>query len=127
MPHDALVQTMRQKQIPCDAIILDLYWFDYMGDIAWDFVDWPNPFQMMQDFLNDGMKTIVITEPYIVEYSSNFSTAISNNYFTFDQQNNPVLIPNWWSCGCNAGLLDLTNPSAKQWWWNKHPASGEMN
>ena len=118
----SMVQTMRQKQIPCDAIILDLYWFEYMGDIAWDFVDWPNPFQMMQDFLNDGMKTIVITEPYIVEYSSNFSTAISNHYFTFDQQNNPVLIPNWWSCGCNAGLLDLTNPSAKQWWWNKHPA-----
>ena len=118
----SLVQTMRQKQIPCDAIVLDLYWFEYMGDIAWDFVDWPNPFQMMQDFLNDGMKTIVITEPYIVEYSSNFSTAISNNYFTFDQQNNPVLIPNWWSCGCNAGLLDLTNPSAKQWWWSKHPA-----
>ena len=118
----SLVQTMRQKQIPCDAIVLDLYWFEYMGDISWDFVDWPNPFQMMQDFLNDGMKTIVITEPYIVEYSSNFSTAISNNYFTFDQQNNPVLIPNWWSCGCNAGLLDLTNPSAKQWWWSKHPA-----
>ena len=118
----SLVQTMRQKQIPCDAVILDLYWFEYMGDIAWDFVDWPNPFQMMQDFLNDGIKTIVITEPYIVEYSSNFSTAISNNYFASDQQSNPVLIPNWWSCGCNAGLLDITNPAAKQWWWSKHPA-----
>ncbi len=118
----SLVQTMREKQIPCDAIILDLYWFEYMGDIAWDFVDWPNPFLMMQDFLNDGMKTIVITEPYLIEYSSNFSTAISNNYFAFDQQGNPVLIPNWWSCGCYAGLLDLTNPAAKQWWWNKHPA-----
>jgi alpha-glucosidase (family GH31 glycosyl hydrolase) len=117
-----LVQTMRQEQIPCDAVVLDLYWFKYMGDISWDFVSWPDPFQIMQDFLNEGIKTIVITEPYIIEYSSNFSAAVSNNYLAFSQPGNPVLIPNWWSCGCDAGLLDLTNPAAKQWWWSKHPA-----
>jgi len=119
----SMVQTMRQKEIPCDAIILDLYWFEHMGDIAWDFVNWPNPFTMMQDFLNDGIKTINITEPYIVEYSSNFQTAYNNGYLTFNSQGQPYLIPGWWSCGgCNAGLLDITNPDAQQWWWNKHPA-----
>jgi len=118
----ALVQTMRQKQIPCDAVILDLYWFEDVGDISWDFVDWPNPFMMIQDFLDVGIKTIVITEPYIVENSSNYFTALFNDYFTFDTQGNPVIIPDWWSCNCYAGLLDLTNPAAKQWWWNKHPA-----
>lgn len=84
-------------------------------NIAWDYTAWPDPFQMMQNFLSEGIKTIVITEPYIVEYSSNFSTAVSNNYFAFNSQGVPVLISNWWSCGCNAGLLDLTNPAAKQW------------
>jgi alpha-glucosidase (family GH31 glycosyl hydrolase) len=77
----------------------------------------------MQDFLNGGIKTINITEPYIVEYSSNFQTAYNNGYFTFNSQGQPALIPGWWSCGgCNAGLLDITNPDAQQWWWNKHPA-----
>jgi alpha-glucosidase (family GH31 glycosyl hydrolase) len=93
-----------------------------MGDISWNFTSWPDPFQMMQNFLSEGIKAIVITEPYITEYSLNFSTAVSNNYFAFSQPGHPVLIPNWWSCGCNAGLLDLTNPSAKEWWWSKHPA-----
>lgn len=117
-----MVQTMRQKEIPCDAIILDLYWFENMGDISWNFVSWPDPFKMMQDFLSNGIKTIVITEPYIVEYSSNFQTAYYNGYFTFDSQGHPALISGWWSCGgCNAGLLDITNPAAQQWWWNKHP------
>ncbi len=117
-----MIQTMRQKQIPCDAVILDLYWFEHMGDIAWNFVDWPNPFAMMQDFLDDGIKTIVITEPYIVEYSSNFQTALNNGYLAFNSQGQPVLLNGWWSCGgCNAGLLDITNPAAQQWWWNKHP------
>lgn len=119
----SMIQTMRQKEIPCDAIILDLYWFNQMGDISWDFSNWPDPFTMMQDFLDDGIKSIVITEPYIVEYSSNFQTAYDNGYLGFDSQGQPLLIPNWWSCGgCDAGLLDITNPNARQWWWDMHPS-----
>ncbi|MCH7516487.1 MAG: hypothetical protein IIB08_05115 [Bacteroidetes bacterium] len=115
------VQTLRQRKIPSDAIILDLFWFKNMGDISWDFTKWSDPFQMMTDFLDDGMKTIVITEPYIVEYSPNFQPAIANNFLASNSSGQPYLLPGWWSCGCNAGLLDLTNPSARQWWWDKHP------
>ena len=118
----SIVQTMRQKEIPCDAIILDLYWFNQMGDIIWNFPIWPSPYQMMQDFLDEGIKTIVITEPYIVEYSTKFQTAYNKGYLGFDDQGQPLLIPNWWSCGgCYAGLLDITNPEARQWWWSYHP------
>ncbi|OGU77563.1 MAG: hypothetical protein A2V93_12440 [Ignavibacteria bacterium RBG_16_34_14] len=117
-----IVQTMRLKEIPCDAIVLDLYWFQHMGDITWNFVNWPNPFQMMSDFFDEGIKTIVITEPYIIEYSNNFPAASSNNYLATNSQGNPYLIGGWWSCGCNAGLLDITNPSARNWWWNLHPS-----
>ena len=115
------VQTLRQRKIPSDAIILDLFWFKNMGDISWDFTKWSDPFQMMTDFLDDGMKTIVITEPYIVEYLPNFQPAIANNFLASNSSGQPYLLPGWWSCGCNAGLLDLTNPSARQWWWDKHP------
>lgn len=116
-----VVQTIRQKHIPCDALVIDLYWFTHMGDIAWNFASWPDPFQMMIDFLDQGIKTVLITEPYIVQYSSNFQTAYANNYFTFNSQGIPVLLPNWWSCNCDAGLIDFTNPEAVQWWWSKHP------
>jgi alpha-glucosidase (family GH31 glycosyl hydrolase) len=118
----AMVQTMRQKEIPGDAIVLDLYWFEYMGDISWNYSDWPNPEQMMQDFLADGFKTIVITEPYIIEHSTNFPDAIANGYFAHNSLDQPYLFTNWWSCNCDAGLLDISNPEAQTWWWNKHPA-----
>ncbi|MBI5214226.1 MAG: DUF5110 domain-containing protein [Ignavibacteriae bacterium] len=119
----SMIQTMRDKQIPCDAIILDLYWFQHMGDISWKSSAFPNPFQMMSDFLGQGIKTIVITEPYIIEPSSNYSAAASNGYLgKFSQNGSPFVLANWWSCNCNAYLLDLTNPAAQQWWWNKHPA-----
>jgi len=117
-----MVETMREKQIPCDAIVLDLYWFEHMGDLAWNLSDWPDPGQMMQEFLAEGFKTIVITEPYIVEYSGNFSTAAANDYLAFDSQGEPYLLGGWWSCNCDAGLLDITNPAAREWGWSRHPA-----
>ena len=116
------VQTFRSLGIPCDAIVLDLYWFLNMGDLSWNRTLWTDPFKMMSDFLSVGMRTIVITEPYIVSLSSNFQDAYANGYFAKNPQGQPYLLPNWWSCGCNAALFDMTNPSAQSWWWAKHPA-----
>jgi alpha-glucosidase (family GH31 glycosyl hydrolase) len=116
-----LVQTMRSKKIPCDAIILDLYWFDHMGDLTWYHQNFPQPFQMMADFLTEGIKTVVITEPYITELSLNFSEGVAGGYFTKDQLGNTYLLENWWSDGSHAALLDISDPDAQTWWWNKHP------
>ena len=116
-----MVQTMRQKQIPCDAIVLDLYWYSRMGDVTWNLSSWPDPFQMMRDFLSAGIKTIVITEPYLTNNSTWFAEAYALGYFAKTSAGVPYSLSNWWSCGCPAALLDLTNPDAAAWWWSKHP------
>ncbi len=118
---EAMIQTMRSDKIPCDAIILDLYWFKNMGDASWDLSNWQNPNQMMKNFLSEGIKTIAITEPYITSGSINYSYAISNGYFAKNQTGGTYILNNWWSCGCNAALIDMTNPSAQSWWWSKYP------
>ena len=118
----AMTQIMRQEQIPCDAVIIDIYWFNQMGDISWNSSAFPNPQQMMSDLLTDGFKTIVITEPYIVQYSLNFPEAVSGNHLAVNTLGQPFLLHNWWACGCDAGLIDLTNPATQSWWWNKHPS-----
>lgn len=115
-----MIQRMRNDSIPCDAIILDLYWFQNMGDLSWNTTLWPNPNQITSDFLKNGFKTIVITEPYITQNSSNFSDASNQDYLAKNSTNQTYVLNNWWSCGCNAGLLDITNPSARNWWWSKY-------
>ncbi|MCL4510346.1 MAG: DUF5110 domain-containing protein [Bacteroidetes bacterium] len=115
-----MIQRMRNDSIPCDAIILDLYWFQNMGDLTWNINSWPNPSQITSNFLSQGFKTIVITEPYIVQPSINFSTADADGYLAKNSSNQSYILPNWWSCGCNAGLLDITNPAAQSWWWSKY-------
>ncbi len=116
-----MVRIMRLKHIPCDAIVLDLYWYKNMGDLQWDQTNFPNPYQMMDNFYSQGIKTITITEPYFVESSSNYSEASADGYFAKDNNGKTYTISNWWSCeGCNAALLDISNPTAQKWFWNKY-------
>ncbi|MDP1678427.1 MAG: glycoside hydrolase family 31 protein [Bacteroidota bacterium] len=124
----SIVQTMREKEFPCDAIVLDLAWFKHMGDISWDETAWPNHETMITDFLSNGIKTIMITEPYIIDLSHNFAEADKNGFLAKDSTGRTQLLEKWWSCGgCNSALLDLTNPKAQAWWWNKHPSSFGKN
>lgn len=120
-----IVKTLREKNFPCDAIVLDLAWFKHMGDISWDEEAWPNHEKMVQDFKLTGIKTILITETYLVEPSHNFKFALDNGFFTKKSDGTPYFLPNWWSCGfgCNAALLDMTHPEARKWWWSLHPGS----
>lgn len=118
-----IVSTMRSKRIPCDAVVLDLAWFRNMGDIAWDTSAFPAHETMVTDFLSQGMKTILITEPYLVSVSKNYPAAVKNGFLARNPDGSPHLMPQWWSCGCDAALLDLTNPDAAKWWWSVHPAA----
>lgn len=114
----AAVDSMRSRQIPCDGLILDLYWFNSMGDLSWNPAVFPNHNQMVADFLARGIKTINITEPYVVQGSSNFGAGTASGYFGKNYSGSTYLISNWWSCGCNAALVDITNPASRAWWWN---------
>lgn len=117
-----IVKTIRAEKIPCDAIVLDLAWFEHMGDVSWDLSRWPQHESMVSEFAATGIKTILITEPYIVQPSRNFREADSLGYLAKDSSGRTYLLENWWSCrGCNAALVDLTDPGAQRWWWNKHP------
>jgi alpha-glucosidase (family GH31 glycosyl hydrolase) len=119
-----IVHTMRARAFPCDAIVLDLAWFERMGDLSWNESAWPHHETMLTDFLSLGIKTILITEPYIVRPSLNFDEAEAKGYLAKDSTGRTFLLDKWWSCGgCSASLLDLTNPEVQHWWWDKHPAA----
>ena len=76
--QDAVEGTIRKfedAKIPVDAIILDLYWFGKtikgtMGNLEWDKENFPNPDKMIADLNAKNIKTILITEPFILSTSS---------------------------------------------------------
>ncbi len=117
---ESIVNTFLQKNIPLDAIILDLYWFGWgnMGNMTWDKSNWNDPVGMMLNFKSKGVKTIVISEPYINVSSFNFSIADENKFFAFDSTGKTYIFQNFWATP--SSLLDLTNPQAQVWWWEKY-------
>jgi alpha-glucosidase (family GH31 glycosyl hydrolase) len=119
---ETMVRTMRARGIPADGIILDLYWFDNMGDLEWNIDVFPNPQGMVADFLSRGFKTILITEPYFNEFSQYYRelTGPLGDFVGRNWLGEPYLLDGWWSCNCDAVLLDITNPGARQWLWDRY-------
>lgn len=114
-----VVTQMQQQDFPLSALVLDLFWFGSpatMGNLNWDNTRFPNPVGMMTDWRNGGVKTILITETYFTQNSSNFSSAVANNYFATTSTGQPFIIGGFWA-GSSA-LLDLTKPSVRPWFMN---------
>jgi len=119
-----VVDTLRQRGFPVDAVVLDLHWFEHMGDLAWNRDAWPTPFRMMRDFDARGVQTVAITETYISGPSDLYQPAIDGGHVGTNASGDALKIPDWWSCpdGCPAVLADMTRPETRDWWWSKHPA-----
>lgn len=110
-----VVNTFRQKRIPLDGLILDLFWFTNMGDFQWELSRFLDPSQMINDLLSQGVRTILITEPYIMTNSFNYNPAANNGYLGQNQSGQTYILPNFWYG--SAALLDYTNPQAQAWCW----------
>lgn len=115
-----MIETMRKRRIPCDAIILDLYWFGQpsdMGRLSWNLRSWPDPAKMIADFRALGFRTILIEEPYVTTSLGNFMEGAYRGCFGKNSLGDPYVFRMWAGM---AGLVDFTNPDACRWWWSKH-------
>ncbi|MDZ7776542.1 MAG: glycoside hydrolase family 31 protein [Bacteroidales bacterium] len=114
-----VVEQMQNSGFPLDALVLDLYWFGspgQMGNLSWDYSRFPDPEQMIDDFEDDGIKTILITEPYFTVESNHFDELSDQGYLATQPSGDPFVLYGFWAG--DAGLLDVTNPDARNWMWD---------
>jgi len=120
---DSIVNLMHEKHFPIDAIILDFYWFGdsikgTMGRLAWYKPQWPHPKEMIAKFRKEGVKTILITEPYILDTLKNFYIADSLHILATDSLGKTYINHEFYF-GPGA-LIDIFNPKARQWFWQQY-------
>ncbi|MGL2965072.1 TIM-barrel domain-containing protein [Flavobacterium sp. XGLA_31] len=113
------IKKFEQNQIPVDAIILDLYWFGKevkgtMGNLDWDKDKFPNPDKMIADLNAKGVKTVLITEPFILTTSSKWEEAVSKNILVTDKTGKPAT---WDFYFGNTSVVDIFKPEGKNWFW----------
>lgn len=118
-----IVNQMIEEDFPIDAIIIDFYWFGdnimgHMGRLDWFWPNWPDPVGMIEDFRKKGVKTILITEPYIIDTLENFRITAELDLLATDSLGNAYVNREFYFG--DAGLIDIFKPEARQWWWEQY-------
>ncbi len=114
------VQKFFDEGIPLDAVIIDIYWFgkdifNHMGNLEFYRDSFPTPYKMMDDFKNQGVKTILVTEPFILTTSKKWNEAVYRKVLATDRYGKPKT---WDFYFGNTGLIDIYKPYAEKWFWN---------
>ncbi|MFD0863538.1 TIM-barrel domain-containing protein [Sungkyunkwania multivorans] len=109
-----------EAEIPVDAIILDLYWFGkdikgHMGNFEFERDSFPTPKKMIKDLAQKGVKTLLITEPFILSTSKNWDEAVEKKILGTDSIGMPYRYDFYFG---NTGLIDIYKKDGKDWFWN---------
>ncbi len=122
------IEKFKQDNIPVDAVILDLYWFGHeikgtMGNLEFVRDSFPDPEQMMEKLAQQGVKTILVTEPFILTTSKKWEEAVAEEVLATDKAGKPFKYDFYFG---NTGLIDIFKPKAQDWFWNIYASLIEM-
>ncbi len=117
-----VVRRFRDADIPLDVVILDLYWFGpdikgHMGRLDWDRNAFPTPEDMIADFSADGVRTIAITEPFILSTSDRWQDAVDGGVLARNAAGDPKTFNFYFG---NTGLVDVFDERARDWFWRPY-------
>lgn len=124
---EAVAREMRERQIPCDGLILDLYWFRRMGELDWDEEAFPDPLGMLRDLHRAGFRVVVIEEPYVLVGTRVFEEGRARGFLVRRPEadgGDPYTFPFW--AGGDAALVDFSHPEARRWWAAEHERLARM-
>jgi len=119
-----VVARFKAANIPLDAVVLDIYWFGpdikgHMGKLDWDRDAWPNPEAMIAEFAADGIKTLAVTEPFILSSSTRWQDAVDNDVLARTPTGEPRRFDFYFG---NTGLIDIFDARARDWFWKPYEA-----
>ncbi|MFD3390110.1 glycoside hydrolase family 31 protein [Alteromonas macleodii] len=114
-----VIDTFNTQDIPVDAVVLDLYWFGkdikgHMGNLSWDTAAFPEPEKMISELRAQDVKTVLITEPFILTTSKQWESAVANNALAQDDDGAPYTFDFYFG---NTGLVDVFSEAGQDWFW----------
>lgn len=125
---EATIKAFKDEKIPVDAVILDLYWFGKdikgtMGNLKVHKDSFSDAKQMIKDFNDQGVKTIFITEPFVLTTSNRWYEASNLGVLAKDSVGNPFKFDFYFG---NTGLIDIYNPKGEKWFWEIYKELADM-
>ena len=114
------INKFKDLNVPVDAVILDLYWFGKtitgtMGNLEVFRDSFPDFEGMISRLKVKGVKTITITEPFVLTTSNRWKEAVKEQVLATDSLGKPYTYDFYFG---NTGLIDIYNPKGASWFWS---------
>ena len=114
------IAKFQEENIPVDAVILDLYWFGKtvqgtMGNLEVDTDSFPDMKGMISNLKDKGVKTVLITEPFVLSNSKKWKEADQKQILAKDSVGNSAKYNFYFG---NTGIVDIYKKEGKEWFWN---------
>ncbi|GJM32542.1 MAG: alpha-glucosidase [Saprospiraceae bacterium] len=105
----------RERQIPCDAIYLDIDYMNGYRCFTWNKSYFPDPPKMIADLAEKGFQTVVMIDPGIRvdENYEVYKEGIEKDLFCRRTSGEVMKGPVWPSV---CAFPDFTNPATRAWW-----------
>ncbi|RQG95360.1 TIM-barrel domain-containing protein [Natrarchaeobius chitinivorans] len=119
---EGVADEIRSREFPCDVFNLDPPWLrpEHLCDLVWDEESFPDPEGMIDDLHDDGFKLCLWEYPYLLSQTDAFDEAYENGYLVSNSDGEPYLLTRLSWASDRGGIVDFTNPDAREWWKDKH-------
>ena len=121
----SFIQGMAERDLPLHVFHFDCFWMKeyHWCNFEWDERRFPDPQEMLKRLKDRGLHVSLWINPYIAQRSPLFAEGMQNGYL-LKKPNGDVWQTDKWQAGM--GIVDFTNPSARQWYGDKLRALIDM-
>jgi len=113
-----VANTYRQKKYPLDVMVVDWFYWTRMGQMDINPAEFPDPDGMNKQLHDMGMESIISIWPRYETSGRYFNELDAKGYLLKDKEGKSVDgLP--FRSDRTGGLIDATNPKARQWFWEK--------
>jgi len=111
----AIADEFRAREIPCDALYLDIDYMDGFRCFTWDATRFPEPKRLLDDLRVRGFETVVMIDPGIKEDPDYFvyREGLEKNMFVRTADGEVAKAPVWPGF---CAYPDFTHPDVRAWW-----------
>lgn len=122
------IRKFKELAIPVDAVILDIFWFGkdiqgHMGNLEFLRDSFPEPEKMIKNLKHQGIKTTLISEPFVLTTSNRWEEAVKEDVLAKDAQGNPYTYDFYFG---NTGIIDVYSQKGRSWFWNIYKEIDKM-
>ncbi len=112
-----IARKMREEDIPCDVIHLDIDYMDEFKVFTWGKDKFPNPEKTLKELKENGFKVVTIIDPGVKKELGYkiFDEGIKNGYFATDKDGITYVNQVWPG---DSVYPDFSNELVRNWWAN---------